>query len=338
MKKHSVETIRVNGIDVVKVTLANHISKVVLLSYGAGVYQYQYHHSELILIPKTINDYMDDMVYYGKTIGRTSGRLVVPSYEINQKSYEVKPYRSAYTSLHGGKIGFSTRNFELTEHDDQKATFRYISKDLEEGYPGRLTLDVSYELKIDGSLNITHHATSTKDTLCNITNHVYFNLNQTKPHIYDTQLQLKASSYLDINQDYILRKVKSVNQSVFDFRTLTKFRDKIEAMQKTSFEGFDHTWIFDDVALDEPKAIAYDSSSNLGIKTYTSYPAVVLYTHNDPAGIDLVGPFDEEAIHSSFTLECQFEPGGIHHENLNKAILKKDEVYHHFIKYAPFIK
>ena len=64
------------------------------------------------------------MIWYitEKRIGRTSGRLVVPSYEIDQKSYEVKPYRSAYTSLHGGKQGFSTRNFDLVYHDDQKVT------------------------------------------------------------------------------------------------------------------------------------------------------------------------------------------------------------------------
>lgn len=338
MKKHTVENIKIGDVDVIKVTLANHISKVVLLSYGAGVYQYQYHQSELIIMPKTIKDYMNDMVYYGKTIGRTSGRLVVPSYEIDQKSYEVKPYRSAYTSLHGGKQGFSTRNFDLVYHDDQKVIFRYISKDLEEGYPGKLTLDVIYELGIDGSLKITYEATTTKDTLCNITNHVYFNLNQQVSDIYDTEIQLKASSYLDIDQNYMIRKAKSVVQTPFDFRNSVPFKDRIEAMQKTTFEGFDHTWIFDELNDKEAKAIAYDRTSNLGIKAYTSYPAVVLYTHNNPAGTSIIGPFDDEAIHSSFTLECQFEPGGIHHKNLNQAILRKGDTYHHFIKFQPFMK
>jgi aldose 1-epimerase len=340
MKNLSYQTHVINDMKVMEVILQNDLAKVVLLSYGAGIYQYQYESQDLVIKPKTIKDYMNDLVYYGKTIGRTSGRLVVPSYDIGSHTYQVKPFRSKNTSLHGGEHGFAAQNFELINVNDQKlsATFRYVSKDLEEGYPGKLTLDVCYQLNDDGSIEIYHDAITTKDTLCNITNHVYFNLNQKIDHIYDHILEINAPSYLDIDETYMIKSVNQVDSSPFDFRKPVKLKDQMSKMKHTSFQGFDHTFILDETAFNIPKAVAYEKSSNIGIKAYTTYPAIVFYTHNDPAGIDLEGPFKGDALHCSFTLECQFEPGGIHHPYLNQAILKKDEIYHHVIKFEPFRK
>ena len=320
------------------IVLTNEIAEVTLISYGAGIYKYLYKGHNIVITPKTIDAYMHDLTYYGKTIGRTSGRLVVPSYEIDGKSYEVKPYRSDYTSLHGGPKGFSTQNFDVLSQTDSKVIFRYVSKDLEEGYPGKLTLDVTYELDQEGALHINFDAHSTKDTLCNITNHAYFNLNQKNSTILDHEIMIKASTYLNIDKNYLLNSVDEVNDTPFDFSESKRFDDAIKSMKQTSFNGFDHTWIFDDLKDDDIKAKAYDPNSRIGLDVYTSYPAVVVYTHNDPAIISLEGPYDQDALYCSFTFECQFEPGGIHHKNLNSAILKKDELYHHFIIYKPYQK
>lgn len=319
-----------------KVILKNKIAEVTLISYGAGIYKYLFLGDNIVITPKTVDEYMHDLTYYGKTIGRTSGRLVVPRYEINGKTYEVKPYRSDFTSLHGGPTGFSTQNFDVISKTESKVVFRYISEDLEEGYPGKLVLDVTYELDDDGALHIYFDALANKDTLCNITNHAYFNLNQTYPTILDHEIMIKASRYLNIDKNYLLKSIDDVIDTPFDFRTSKTFKKSIIQMQQTSFYGFDHTWIFDDLANDEIKAKAYDPKSKLGLDVYTSYPAVVVYTHNDPAMISLEGPFDQDAIHSSFTFECQFEPGGIHHKHLNHAILKKNEPYHQFITFKPY--
>jgi aldose 1-epimerase len=321
-----------------KIVLRNEIAEVTLLSYGAGIYKYLFLRENIVITPKTVDEYMHDLTYYGKTIGRTSGRLVVPSYEINSKTYEVKPYRSDFTSLHGGLKGFSTQNFDVISKTDLKVVFRYVSEDLEEGYPGKLILDVTYELDNEGALHINYDALANKDTLCNITNHAYFNLNQTYPTILDHEITIKASKYLNIDKNYLLKSVDDVENTPFDFRNSTTFRERVNKMHQTSFYGFDHTWIFDDLGVDEIKAKAYDPKSNIGLDVYTSYPAVVVYTHNDPAIISLEGPFDQDAIHSSFTFECQFEPGGIHHKQLNHAILKKDEPYHQFITFKPYKK
>jgi aldose 1-epimerase len=323
------------------ITMRNKNAEVVLISYGAGIFSYKYLDQDLVITPATIEDYMKDAAYYGKTIGRTSGRLVMPSFKIDDKTYPIKAYNSEYTQLHGGSTGFSKRNFVLSQAERNetliKVTFRYISKDLEEGFPGELTLDVSYQLNLDGSLDITHDATSTKDTLCNITNHAYFNFDQKHKTIYNHNIKVNASQYLDIDDNNIIKAKKDVTNTPFDLRKTINFKKAIEQMKDTSFKGFDHTWIFDS-SKDDVKASVYDANTQIGLNLYTSYPAVVIYTHNFDSGVDLNKDFDEHAMHSSFTLECQFEPGGIHHKDLNQAILRKNELYHHTIKFEPFKK
>lgn len=323
------------------ITMQNDCAKVVLISFGAGIYAYEYLGHDLVIVPASIEAYIKDTAYYGKTIGRTSGRLVMPSFKIDDKVYPIQAYNSPYTQLHGGATGFSKRNFTVTQVDKNdkyiKVVLRYISKDLEEGFPGELTLDVSYQLNLDGSLDITHEATSTKDTLCNITNHAYFNFDQNQTTIYNHEIKLNASKYLDIDDNNIIKAKKDVQNTAFDLRKSTNFKSAIDKMKDTSFKGFDHTWIFDSHK-DDLKASVYDLNTKIGLNLYTSYPTVVIYTHNFASGIDLKGPFDENAMHSSFTLECQFEPGGIHHKELNQAILRKNDVYHHTIKFEPFKK
>jgi aldose 1-epimerase len=323
------------------ITMRNEKSEVVLVSFGAGIFSYKYLDNDLVITPASMENYIKDTAYYGKTIGRTSGRLVMPSFKIDDKEYPIKAYNSKFTQLHGGATGFSKRNFVLTQAERNenfiKTTFRYIAKDLEEGFPGALTLDVSYQLNLDGTLNITHEATSTDDTLCNITNHAYFNFDQKQKTIYNHEIQVNASNYLDIDDNNIIKSKKDVAHTPFDLRKTTNFKKAIDKMQDTSFKGFDHTWIFDSDK-DDLKASVYDPNTNIGLNLYTSYPAVVIYTHNVPSGIDLKGDFDDSAMHSSFTLECQFEPGGIHHKDLNQAILRKNEHYHHTIIFEPFKK
>ncbi len=324
------------------ITLTNDQAEITIISYGAGLYQYKYQNQNIIIKPKTISDYNDDDSYYGKTIGRTSGRLVTPSFKIDDKTYKIDAFGSLNTQLHGGRHGFSTKNFKVfhIEKTDTHVlvTLQYISKDLEEGFPGKLTLDVTYQLNLDGSLLIKHEAISTKDTLCNITNHAYFNLNQNDKTINDHQVSINASTYLDIDDNYMIKGKKDVIGTPFDFSKTTTFKKQIDLMKNTSFKGFDHTLFLDDSNITSPKATIFEPKSKIGLNLYTSYPAVVLYTHNFPAHIDLEGPFEKEAFHSSFTLECQYEPGGIHHSYLNQAILRKNEKYDHFIKFEPYKK
>ncbi len=320
------------------ITLISQDLKVELTSYGAAIYQIYIDEHEMLVGPKDLDDFLKSTSYYGKTIGRVSGRLVVPSYEIDGITYPVKAVGSKKTNLHGGKIGFSFKNFEIVEEKINQSTvsvtMKYTSCDQEENFPGELTLFVTYTLNDHMKLRIDYDAKSDRDTLCNVTCHPYFNFQKHKTNIFNHELSVQASHYLNIDSEYLIQSKDSVKNTPFDLRKAVNLKESIQKMSNTSFEGFDHTWIFDQK---QNQVTLFDPESNIGLTIDSSYPSIVIYTHNIPSAKKLE-QLGNLGIHSSIALECQFEPGGIHHKYLNSAILRKNEHYQHHITYDFFRK
>lgn len=320
------------------ITLKSNDLTVELSSYGAGIFQIYLDGHELLVGPRNLDDYLTSTSYYGKTIGRVSGRLVVPSYEIDGTKYLVKPVGSKKTNLHGGKAGFSFKHFEITEEkvsaNEVSVTMKYISRDQEEDFPGELTLFVTYTLNDQMELKIDYFAETTKDTLCNITCHPYFNFQKNKSTISGHELSIQASHYLNIDADYLIQSKDIVDKTPFDLKEAKNLGECINSLSQTSFEGYDHTWIFNQK---QDQITLFDPESKLGLTVDSSYPSAVIYTHNIPSA-KVLEQFGNLGIHSSIAIECQYEPGGIHHTYLNSAILRKDEHYHHYISYAFFRK
>jgi len=320
------------------VTLKSRDLCVELTSYGAGIYKIHMDNRDLLVGPKDLNTFLTSTGYYGKTIGRVSGRLVVPSYQIDDQTYKVEPVGAEKTNLDGGKVGFSFKNFEIIDEkitgEACSVTMKYISVDGEENFPGQLTLIATFTLNDHNELRIDYEAISNQDTLCNITCHPYFNFQKEKTNINNHELQMHTSHYLNIDQDYILKSKDSVVNTPYDFNQKANLGQKIKEVQDTVFEGFDHCWIFDK---DSDQIDLFDTESKIGMKIDTSYPSIVMYTHNIPAPTQLE-QFNYNAVHSSIALECQFETGGIHHKNLNQAILRKNKPYHQHISYKFYRK
>ncbi len=320
------------------ITLKSHDLCVELTSYGAAMYQIHFDNHDLLVGPKDLNTFLTSKGYYGKTIGRVSGRLVAPSYQIDGKSYKVVPVIGTKTSLHGGKVGFSFKNFEVIgekiTYEACSVSMKYVSADGEEDFPGELSLLVTYTLNDHKELKIEYDAVSNQDTLCNITCHPYFNFQKNKTNIENHLLQMKASHYLNVNQDYILNSKDEVANTPFDFNKLENLGMQTKKVLNTPFVGFDHCWIFNEK---QDQVDLYDPESKIGMKIDTSYPSIVMYTHCKPAPTQLE-QFDHNGVYSSIALECQFEPGGIHNKHLNQAILRKDEPYHQHISYTFYRK
>ena len=315
------------------ITLKSEDMEVILSSYGAAIYQIKVLGHLVTVAPQNFDDYFQSPFFYGKTIGRTSGRLILPSFKINHAYYPIKPFRGEKIKLHGGPTGFSFRHFKSfnLQSSDKYASvsFQYTSLHMEEEFPGEMDVIVTYRLTDEMDLWITYDAKSDHDTLCNLTNHTYFNLSTASNHIYNHDLLIHANAYLEIDEENIVLSKKETYQTPFDFHLKANLGERLFEMKQTPFNGFDHTWLLDDVInkieVDEP-------SSPVRLAVETSYPAVVIYTHNHPSPTRLE-QFKHDGTHSSFTLECQFEPGGINYSYLNSSILRKGEKYHHFIKY-----
>jgi len=317
------KTIETRVGDVTQHTIENNYLKVDILSYGAALFHVYVKTAnglkEVSVQPNDIDEFLTSDFYYGKTVGRTAGRIFAPSYEIGDDMYLL----SEDVILHGGEHGFSYKHFDIIEATDHKMILSATSYEDEGPYDGVLTLVVTYEL-VEKQLLIRHDATTTKETLCNITNHVYLNLDQQKT-IDQQKVMISSDRYLNIDDQNRVLNVNDVSHTPFDFRTMTPFKEHLNQMVDTSFHGFDHTMIFNH---DHSMIV---SSEDIKMTLKTSYPAVVLYTHNKPAPHALVGQKQLDNRHIAFTIECQFEPGGVQVEGLHDAILRPNETYDHYI-------
>ena len=114
--------------------------------------------------------------YYGATVGRYGNRIAKGHFVLDGRRYDLFINNKPNT-LHGGKKGFNDVVWDTKKVTDSTVTFTYLSKDGEEGYPGNLHCKVTYELTADDAVKISYEATTDKNTVINLTNHSYFNLN-----------------------------------------------------------------------------------------------------------------------------------------------------------------
>ncbi len=325
------------------VTLENDQGMIVdLTSFGAALHRIRIpdekgDHVDMLVAPERLDDFLIAPFYYGKSVGRASGRLFVPDYVIGGKAYPVSPNDGPDAKLHGGPGGFSFRRFKISDQaEDQdfaSVTFSYFSPHLEEDFPGNLTVRITYRLDQKNRLSITIEGESDQDTILNVTNHAYFNLSPKKREIYDHVLTLKSSTYLDVDALYHLKGITDVTDTPFDFRTPKPLKEPIEALRESPFEGFDNTFLVDQLEQDDWVARLEHPESGHELRLYTTYPAIVMFSHNKYSTVPL-NTATKKGYHSSITLECQYEPGGIHEPALNSGILRKNERFRHEIVYA----
>jgi aldose 1-epimerase len=309
--------------EVQSIVLENEHLAVEILSYGASIFHLYVKNNEekmeVSVQPQDINEFLTSDFYYGKTVGRTSGRLFYPSYSIGDTEYLLDDAHQP-SLLHGGENGFSFKHFDVTELSVNHVKLRAVSYEDEGPYDGVLTLFVTYHIE-NHAFSIQFEAKTTETSLCNITNHVYLNLSH-MPTIDNHHMTIHAKNYLNIDED---NRIKSVDPvlSPLDFNQGLYLNEALKIMKLTPFKGFDHTFL-----LDENENVQMKVETDVMVMTLkTSYPSVVLYTHNKPSPHALRGQKKEDNQHAAFTIETQYEPGGIQFEGLHDAILEGGQTY-----------
>ncbi len=311
------------------ITLENEHLKTVISTLGAGIYQiYLKSNQEIpVLVTNTNPDeYLTSTNYYGKSIGRISGRLFGPNYQLNQHVYDVECNPNSPFMLHGGKDGLWIKTFDVVSQKSDEVILAYVDPETNT-FPGELSVRVWYRL-VNKTVHIEYQAQGTKDTLCNLTNHVYFNLNIDGGDILDHHLMLNARKYNVLDDQYRFIKQANVAQTPFDFIQPKPLRNGVLALLDTAQKGLDHCFITNSNHVGS----LFDPKTQRRLNVYSNYPSVVIYTHNFISKKPL-NTSVPQGVHSSITFECQYEPDGIHHPVLNSAILKKNEPYHHFIDF-----
>ena len=282
-----------------------------------------------------LQSYIEADGYQGAIIGRVGNRICKGKFTLDGVDYNMY-INNGPNHLHGGKIGFDKRVWQVLSIDDSNEPsikFFLLSKDGEENYPGNLSVTVTYTLNNEGALSIRYEATTDKKTIINLTNHTYFNLGgYNSGKIFDHVLWLDADTYLPTDETLIpTGEIKSVECTPFDFRLpKTIGRDFNTHNQDLLFAGgYDHCFNFVGGETVIPKLRAkVTHSSGRVMEMYTNQPCVQFYSGNFLSNQKY--PFKNnypQGKQNAFCLETQHMPDSINHSNFTNAILNPNEKY-----------
>jgi len=279
---------------------------------------------DVVLGFDTIEDYLNSFLlksapYFGSTVGRYAGRINNSVFKLNNKSIFLNSNNNGH-SLHGGNIGFSQKIWQIknvSEGENPSVTLGYFSPDGEENYPGDLSIDLTYTLSEENELIIEYVATTSEDTVINLTHHSYFNLDGHNSTILEQELLVHSNKILETNEHNIpTGQFLNLEANPFNFNQAKKCPQKID----TSF-------VLNDT--EEFSASLYSPKNNLKLLVYTNQPAVHIYVGGN-CNNEIKGK-ENTVYHnlSGICFETQNFPDAPNHDNFPSSILRKEEMYHH---------
>ncbi len=290
--------------------------------------------ADVVLGFGSASGYEGDNPYFGAIVGRYANRIAKGEFKLDGKVYHL-PINNGPNSLHGGKRGFDRRLWTAREHsqDPPALELTYLSPDGEEGYPGNLHVKVVYTLESGNSLRIEYTATTDQDTIVNLTNHSYFNLDgEGNGNVLDTVLTLHAGKFTPIDSTLIpTGKIEGVAGTPLDFRKPTAIGARIGAdnEQLHYAGGYDFNYVLDRQGPGlELAARAVDPRSGRVLEVFTTQPGIQLYTGNFLDGT-LHGPSGKPYVkRGAFCLETQHFPDSPNHPNFPTTELKPGQIFH----------
>lgn len=286
--------------------------------------------TDVVLGHDTIEEYVAGDCYLGATVGRVANRIKEGHFELNGEEYDLY-INNGPNHLHGGKKGFDRFIWDAKQSGDS-VVFSRTSPDGEEGYPGNLDISVAFCWK-GNSLFIEYEAKTDRDTVINLTNHSYFNLNGAgSGNIHSHILEINANRFTVCDENCLpTGELAPVEGTAMDFRipkTIGKDIDSDEPCVKLS-GGYDSTFVIGG----HPFAKATGDISKITLVADTDQPGVQLYTANFLTDKNGKGGL-ECGIRSAFCLETQHFPDSIHHPEWPTCILRKGEVFQSFTSYT----
>jgi len=285
---------------------------------------------DVVLGYDDLDGYLHDKSYFGATVGRYANRIAHGKFTLNGTTYTLAK-NDGENHLHGGVRGFNKVVWEAKDVSTAGAAalqLNYLSKDGEEGYPGNLSVQVTYTLTNNNELKIDYAATTDKDTVLNLTHHSYFNLaGQGKGDILQHQLLLHASRFTPVDATLIpTGEIRSVKGTPLDFASATAIGSRIgqDDDQLKLGHGYDHNFVLDGGTGGAPVLAAqvYEPSSGRVMEVWTTQPGIQLYSGNflnDTIRGKSGSTYQRRA---AFCLETQHFPDSPNKPNFPSTILK----------------
>ena len=288
--------------------------------------------TDIVLGHNNIDEYLSSKEpYFGAVCGRVANRIANGKFTLDGVEYQLA-INNGPNHLHGGLKGFNAVVWDARQTDGQTIELTYVSPDGEEGYPGTLTVKITYKLTDDNAVQMDYEAQTDKATIINLTNHSYFNLSGAgDPYIGDHLLSINSSLFYGTDKTNIpYRDAASVVGTPMDFRTPHTIGERIEKdYQQIEFgNGYDHSFVLKKKG-DELSYCAKVVSPKTGIvmEVFTTEPGVQLYTGNWMTGEFTAKNGKRYPKRSAFCLETQHFPDSINKPHYPTVVLRQGDTF-----------
>jgi aldose 1-epimerase len=268
--------------------------------------------------------------YYGATIGRYGNRIAKGHFKIDGKDYQ-SSINNAPNMLHGGKNGYQSVVWDAKQIDSTTLELTYLSKDMEEGFPGNLTVRVVYSLTDNNEFKCVYEARTDKTTVVNLTNHAFFNLNgEGSGTILNHLVQIDADGYIPVDAGLIpTGKIEPVKGTPFDFTKPETIGKRIndDNQQIKNGKGYDHNFVLNKHDLSTPIATVIGDKSGIKMEVYTEEPGMQFYSGNFMQAKNAMKRGIKDEFRTSFAMETQHYPDSPNQPQFPSTELKPGETY-----------
>ncbi len=320
------------------ITLTNAIgTQVTVSALGATVMSFLFKDKDgilrdVVLGYDTPSGYLENKAgYFGATVGRNANRIENARCIISGTEYALEA-NSDQNNLHSGTNGVSHKMWEVEKLDEaaNNVTMKFFSPHLEQGFPGNMTMHVTFTLTEDNSLKIAYEAESDQDTIANFTNHSYFNLAGHDSGCIGTQkLKIYAQEITPLTAALVpsgeIRPVAGTPMDFTEFKEIGRDIDQ-DYDQLNIAGGYDHNYVLDNNGKLALMAEAICEETGIHLYAYTDCPGVQFYTGNFISPHTGKGGAVYEKRHA-FCLESNYCPNAINIPAFKSPLLKAGETY-----------
>lgn len=308
-----------NGQQASLYTIENDGIRAVFTDLGATLVSLYIQDTDVVLGYDSAESYYKNPGMMGTIVGRNANRIKNAQFKLGDTTYQL-PKTTGPNNIHSGPDRYNLRIWNVAAHSDNAIQFQLFSPDGDQGFPGNMDIRVTYAIE-DQALCIRYDMLSDQDTVCNFTNHSYFNLyghHRTDCAILHI-LQIHANEVSATDKNNLpTGQMRPVDQSPLDFRQPAPLSRGLAPLHSSLSQqkGYDHNYAL----LQNQAATLFCPESGLTMTVYTDCPGLQLYTANflNVTGKDGI-PYGS---HSAVCLETQYFPDSVNHPHWKQPFIK----------------
>ncbi len=276
--------------------------------------------------------------FFGAIVGRCANRIGGACFTLNGKTYHLEK-NDHENNLHSGTDFYNKRIWQVKAENDTSVTFLLHSPDMDQGYPGDVDIEVTYTLTEDNEVKIHYYAVPKADTILNLTNHSYFNINgEGSGSILEQEAWINADAYTRADAESIpTGEITPVEGTPMDFRERKLLGKEIDSCYEATKlgGGYDHNWVLNGSGLRKVGELLSEKSG-IKMEVYTDLPGMQVYTANFLED-DLGKNGNVYGRRSAVCFETQYFPDAVNKEQFDGPVALAGETYETETIYRFFI-